>query len=150
MSEFIDLSVIGLDRIYNGQEKLVNLINPKNLNIDVEYFDKESNIIKAPVEVGEYTVVVKSDDMKITKKLVIKKKEEVMSNFNLSESEIQNLVIDAVEPIVEESIVDSKTSEESSIVDSKTSEESIVDSKTIVEEQISNKTKFNNVLLRLL
>ena len=146
MSEFIDLSVIGLDRIYNGQEKLVNLINPKNLNVDVEYFDKESNIIKAPVEVGEYTVVVKSDDMKITKKLVIKKKEEVMSNFNLSESEIQNLVIDAVEPIVEESsIVDSKTSEESSIVDSKTSEES-----TIVEEQISNKRNFNNVLLRLL
>ena len=122
MSEFIDLSVIGLDRIYNGQEKLVNLINPKNLNVDIEYFDNESNIIEAPIEVGEYTVVLKSEDMKITKKLVIKKKEDIMSNFHLSESQIQNLVSDGV-PDLEESIV---------------------------VEHISNKRKFNKVLLRLL
>lgn len=130
MSEFIDLSVIGLERIYNGEEKLINLINPKNLNVNIEYLDKESNIIKAPIEVGEYTVVVKNEDIKITKKLVIKKKEDIMSKFHLSDSEIQNLVIDA-ESIIEEF-----------------KEETIIESN--IEKKVSNKRNLNKVLLRLL
>jgi len=131
MSEFIDLSVIGLERIYNGEEKLINLINPKNLNVNIEYLDKESNIIKAPIEVGEYTVVVKNEDIKITKKLVIKNKEDIMSKFHLSDSEIQNLVIDA-ESIIEEFNVDSNIKESN------------------IEKKVSNKRNLNKVLLRLL
>lgn len=131
MSEFIDLSVIGLERIYNGEEKLINLINPQNLNVNIEYLDKESNIIKAPIEVGEYTVVVKNEDIKITKKLVIKNKEDIMSKFHLSDSEIQNLVIDA-ESIIEEFNVDSNIKESN------------------IEKKVSNKRNLNKVLLRLL
>ena len=76
----MEIGIIGLERVYNGKPKLITLINPKNLNLEIQYFDSQSNIIQNPIEIGEYKVSVKNQDINITKKLIIRGKEEVLFN----------------------------------------------------------------------
>lgn len=76
----MDLGVIGLERIYNGEPKFITLINPKNLDLEIKYFDNQLNIVKRPIDIGEYKVVIKNKEINITKKLVIRDREEVLSN----------------------------------------------------------------------
>lgn len=84
--QFTDISIIGLDRIYNGKPKNVNLINPLNYNLKVSYFDDTNELITEPIEVGSYTVLVEYENIKIKKVMKIKNKDDVDINTLLGES----------------------------------------------------------------
>ena len=82
ISENFDIGIIGLQRIYNGKPKKITLINTNNVNTTIKYFDKDNNEVEnGPIEIGEYQVVVETQNIKIKKKLVIQEK----SNFKLDE-----------------------------------------------------------------
>lgn len=128
----MDIAIIGLDRIYNGKAKLVNLINPKNLKINVEYFDSKFNIIEAPIEIGEYTVIAKSENIQIKKKLVIKKKDEAYSN------QLLDTLMKEYEKL-------------ETVKEEKEDEEDIVNLKEKLQDKIiKKKHNFNRTLLRLI
>ena len=81
MTEFVsDFSVVGLNRIYNGKPKTVNLINPNNYNLVVSYIDSNNQEVESPKEVGEYKVIVSNDNVKVTRTMYIKKREDTEFN----------------------------------------------------------------------
>jgi len=84
--QFTDISIIGLDRIYNGKPKNVNLINPLNYDLKVSYFDDTNELITEPIQVGSYTVLVEYENIKIKKVMKIKNKDDVDINTLLGES----------------------------------------------------------------
>ena len=105
-----DFSVVGLDRIYNGKPKTVNLINPNNYNLVVSYINSNNEVIECPKEVGEYKVIVKNDNVKVTRTMYIKKKEDtefndiqITSNEEVVEESNEKVVEASNEEVVEES-----------------------------------------------